>query len=262
MRGGGSENGHGVVNGDKGQEERGSGCASGGEGLRRERRRRHFHHHHRHWRTGGAAAGLLYQRGRACPTGKGDHQHRGAERWGGVGLGLHQGLLQQEAIADRTGSAAMAAPISGEGLDPPAKLLGGTADGAICATGPAMQQQVNRPASRALEQGRGDALLRPDEITATSGDDDDRAMGQRRRRQEAKGRQCSGLGHCSRGQAHGLQSKRTGQVVRGFRCRRRWARGLWRSSYFTSTNALSSEQSSCGAMDLRKAKPSAGGSES
>jgi hypothetical protein len=40
-------------------------------------------------------------------------------------------------------------------------------------------------------------------------------MGQRRRRQEAKGRQCSGLGHCSRGQAHGLQSKRTGQVVRG-----------------------------------------------
>jgi hypothetical protein len=32
-------------------------------------------------------------------------------------------------------------------------------------------------------------------------------MGQRRRRQEAKGRQCSGLGHCSRGQAHGLQSK-------------------------------------------------------
>ena len=140
----------------------------------------------------------------------------------------------------------MAAPISGEGLDPPAELLGGTADGAICATGPAMQQQVNRPASRALEQGRGDALLRPDEITATSGDDDDRAMGQRRRRQEAKGRQCSGLGHCSRGQAHGLQSKRTGQVVRGFRCRRRWARGLWRSSYSTSTNALGSGRAAAG----------------
>jgi hypothetical protein len=41
-------------------------------------------------------------------------------------------------------------------------------------------------------------------------------MGQRRRRKEARKRQCSGLGHCSRGQAHGLQSKRTGQVVRGF----------------------------------------------
>ena len=132
-----------------------------------------------------------------------------------MSLGLDQGLLQQEAIADRTGSAAMAAPISGEGLDPPAELLGGTADGAISATGPAMQQQMDRPATAALEQGGGDALLGPDEITATSGDDDDRAMGQRRRRQESGKRQCSGLGHCSRGQAHGLQSKRTGQVVRG-----------------------------------------------
>ena len=135
-------------------------------------------------------------------------------------MGLHQGLLQQEAIADRTGSAAMAAPISGEGLDPPAELLGGTADSAISATGTAMQQQMDRPATTALEESRGDALLGPDEITATGSNDDDRAMGQRRRRQEAKGRQCSGLGHCSRGQAHGLQSKRTGQVVRGFLVKR------------------------------------------
>jgi hypothetical protein len=87
-------------------------------------------------------------------------------------------------------------------------------------------------------------------------------MGHRRWRQEARKRQCSGLGHCSRGQAHGLQSKRTGQVVRGFRCRRRWARGLWRSLYSTSTNALSSRQSCCGAMDLRKANACADGSES
>jgi hypothetical protein len=135
-------------------------------------------------------------------------------------MGLHQGLLQQEAIADRTGSAAMAAPISGEGLDPPAELLGGTADGAISATGTAMQQQMDRPATTSLEQGGGDALLGPDEITATSGNDDDRAMGQHRRRQETGERQCSGLGHCSRGQAHGLQSKRTGQVVREFLLKR------------------------------------------
>jgi hypothetical protein len=133
-----------------------------------------------------------------------------------VGLGLHQGLLQQEAIADRTASAPMAAPISGEELDPPAELMGGTADGLISTTGPAMQQQVNRSATAALEQGGGDALLGPDEITPTSGDDDDRAMGQHRRRREAKRSQCSGLGHCSGGQAHGLQSKRTGQAVRGF----------------------------------------------
>ena len=158
---------------------------------------------------------MLHQRGRACPAGEGDHQHRSAECWRGVSLGLDQGLLEQKAIADGAGSAAMAAPISGEGLDPPAELMGGAADGAISATGPAMQQQMDRPPARALEQDGGDALLGPDEITATGRDDDERAMGQRRRWQEAKGRQCSGLGHCSRGQAHGLQSKRTGQVVRG-----------------------------------------------
>jgi hypothetical protein len=129
-----------------------------------------------------------------------------------VGLGLHQGLLQQKAIADRTGSAAMAAPISGEGLNPPAELMSGTADGAISTTGTAMQQQMDRPATAALKQGGGDALLRPDKITATSGDDDDRAMGQRRRRQEAKGRQCSGLGHCSRRQAHGYRANERGKL--------------------------------------------------
>jgi hypothetical protein len=110
----------------------------------------------------------------------------------------------------------MAAPISGEGLDPPAELLGGTADGAISATGPAMQQQMDRPATAALEQGGGDALLGPDEITATSGDDDDRAMGQRRRRQEARKRQCSGLGHCSRGQAHGYGANERGKLSEDF----------------------------------------------
>ena len=114
-----------------------------------------------------------------------------------MGLGLHQGLLQQKAIADRTSSPAMAAPISSEGLDPPAELVSSAADGAIGATGTAMQQQMDRPATAALKESGGDALLRPDEITTTGRDDDDRAMGQRRRPQEAKGRQCSGLGHCS-----------------------------------------------------------------
>ena len=220
-----------------------------------------LHHGNGHRRPGGAAAGLLHQRGRARPTGKGDHQHRGAERGGGVGLGFHQGQLQQKAIADRTGSAAMATPISGEGLYPPAELLGGTADGAISAMGTAMEQQMDRPATAALKPGGGDALLRPDEITATSGDDDDRAMGQPRRRQEAKGRQCSGLGHCSRGQVHGLQSKRTGRIVRGLRYRRRWARGPWCNLHSTSANELQDWQGRCGAIDLRKAKPSAGGPE-
>ena len=64
--------------------------------------------------------------------------------------------------------------------------MGGTADGLIGATGTAMQQQMDRPAGTALEQGGGDALLRPGEITTTGRDDDDRAMHQHRRRQEAK----------------------------------------------------------------------------
>ena len=182
-RGVSSVDSHGDANGNEEQKERGGGCRSGGEGLRRD-------------------------------------QHRGAERWGGVGLGLDQGLLEQAPIADGPSTAAITAPISGERLDAPAELVGSAADGAIGATGTAMEQQMDRPATAALKQSRVDARLRPDEITTTASDDDDRAMGQRRRRQEARKRQCSGLGHCSRGQAHGLQSKQTGQVVREIHCRR------------------------------------------
>ena len=64
-----------------------------------------------------------------------------------MGLGLDKGLLQQKAIADGAGTAAVAAPISGEGLNPPAELLGSATDGAISATGPAMEQQMDRPAN-------------------------------------------------------------------------------------------------------------------
>jgi len=60
--------------------------------------------------------------------------------------------------------------------------MGGTADGTIRATGPAMEQQMDRPATAAPEQGGGDALLGPDEIMPTGSDDDDRAMDQCRRR--------------------------------------------------------------------------------
>ena len=158
-----------------------------------------------------------------------------------MGLGFRQGLLEEAAIADRPGAPAITPPLGGKGLDTPAQLMRSTADGVISATGTAMKEQMDGPATAALEQGGSNALLGPGEITTTGGDDDDRAMGQHRRRQEAGKRQCSGVGHCSRGQAHGLQSKRTGQVVRGFRCRRRWARGLWRDSYSSSTSALLSE---------------------
>ena len=100
-----------------------------------------------------------------------------------MGLGFCQGLLEEAAIADRPGAAAIAAPLGGKGLDPPAELMGSTADGLISATGTAMEQQMNGPAAAALQEGGGDALLGPDEITATGSNDDDRAMNNNRRRQ-------------------------------------------------------------------------------
>ena len=71
---------------------------------------------------------------------EGDHQHRGAERCGGVGLGLRQDLLEEEAIADGAGPAATATPLVLKGLDRPTQLMGTAADGLIGATGTAMEQ--------------------------------------------------------------------------------------------------------------------------
>ena len=88
-------------------------------------------------------------------------------------LGLDQGLLEEAPIADGAGTAAIAAPISGEGLNAPAQLVGSAADDLIGATGTAMEQQMDGATTAALEQSRGDALLRPGEITTTSSDDHD-----------------------------------------------------------------------------------------
>ena len=100
-----------------------------------------------------------------------------------MGLGFRQGLLEEAAIADRPGAAAIATPLGRKGLDPPTQLMGSTADGLIGATGTAMEQQMDGPAATALEEGGGDALLGPGEITATGGNDDDGAMNQNRRLQ-------------------------------------------------------------------------------
>jgi hypothetical protein len=100
-----------------------------------------------------------------------------------VGLGFRQGLLEEAAIADRPGAAAIATPLGGKGLDPPTQLMGSTADGLISPTGTAMKQQMDGPAATSLQEGGGDPLLGPGEITATGGNDDDGAMNQNRRRQ-------------------------------------------------------------------------------
>ena len=100
-----------------------------------------------------------------------------------MGLGFRQGLLEEAAIADRPGAAAIAAPLGRKGLDPPTQLMGSAADGLIRATGTAVEQQMDGPAATALQEGGGDALLGPGEITATGGNDDDGAMNQNRRLQ-------------------------------------------------------------------------------
>jgi hypothetical protein len=89
-----------------------------------------------------------------------------------VGLGLDERLLKQLPIADGTGAAAKAAPLSREGLNAPAELMGRAADGLIGTTGTAMQEEMNGTATAALEQGGGDALNGPGQITTTPGDYD------------------------------------------------------------------------------------------
>ena len=97
----------------------------------------------------------------------------------------------------------MAAPIGRQHLDGPAQLTGGTANGAIGATGPAMEQLMDELAAGAGHQGSGDLLGGPEEIAATTSHQHptSRSGGQRgdhRRRQQRQNRmgaQCGGLSH-------------------------------------------------------------------
>ncbi len=131
-------------------------------------------------------------------------------------MGLDQGLLKQLPIADGTGTAAKATPLSGEGLNAPAELMGSPPDGLIGTASTAMQEQMNSPATAALEQGGGNALNGPGQITTAPGDDDHRAMDKKRRRQQAREGQCSGRGHCSRRQAHGYRANERGKLSEDF----------------------------------------------
>ena len=133
-----------------------------------------------------------------------------------MGLGLEEGLLKQLPIADGPGAAAKTTPLSGEGLDAPAELMGSPTDGLISPTGTAMQEQMNGTAATALEQGGGDALNGPGQITTTPGDDHQGAMDMNRRRQQAREGQCSGRGHCSRRQAHGYRANERGKLSEDF----------------------------------------------
>ena len=79
---------------------------------------------------------------------------------------------------------------------------------------------MNGTAATALEQGGGDALNGPGQITPAPGDDDHRAMDKNRRRQQAREGKCSGRGHCSRREAHGYRANERGKLSEDYRFRR------------------------------------------
>ena len=133
-----------------------------------------------------------------------------------MGLGLKEGLLKELPIADGPGTAAKATPLSSEGLDAPAELMGSAADGLISTASTAMEKQMDGATTAALKQGGGDALNGPGQITTAPGDDHHRAMDKNRRRQQAREGQCSGRGHCSRRQAHGYRANERGKLSEDF----------------------------------------------
>ena len=57
----------------------------------------------------------------------------------------------------------------------PTQLMGSPADSGIRATGAAMENQMNGPATTAGEQLSGDPLMGPGQITAATGGDHQRA---------------------------------------------------------------------------------------
>jgi hypothetical protein len=88
-----------------------------------------------------------------------------------VGNSSGNRLLEQLAVADRPGGAAVLLPLGRHHQGAPAQLMGSAGNGGISAAGPAMQKQMHQPAAAAGEQLSGDALMGPGEITAaTSGD--------------------------------------------------------------------------------------------
>jgi hypothetical protein len=88
-----------------------------------------------------------------------------------VGYGSGDGLLEQLAIADRPGGAAMAPPLGRHHKRAPAQLMGGTGNGGIGAAGTAVEQQMDKPAAAAGQQLSGNPLMGPGQITAATGGD-------------------------------------------------------------------------------------------
>ena len=89
--------------------------------------------------------------------------------------GPGNGLLQQLAIANGPSGPPVPLPLGRHHQSGPTQLMGSAADGGIGATGTAVEQQVHHPAPGAGEQLSGNPLMGPDQITATTSRDHQRA---------------------------------------------------------------------------------------
>jgi hypothetical protein len=79
-----------------------------------------------------------------------------------------------------------------------------------------MQQQMDGPAATALEQGGGDALLRPGEITATGSNDDDGAMNQNRGGNKAAGGNAAAWATAAEDKLMGYRANERGKLSGDF----------------------------------------------
>jgi hypothetical protein len=88
-----------------------------------------------------------------------------------VGLGAGNSELEQLAIADRPGGAAVPLPLGGPDKRGPAQLTTGAGNGGIGPAGPAVEQQVHQPPATSGEELSSNALMGPGQIPAATGCD-------------------------------------------------------------------------------------------
>jgi hypothetical protein len=92
-----------------------------------------------------------------------------------MGHGPGDGLVEQLAVADRPGGAAVLLPLGRHHQGAPAQLMRSAGNGGIGTAGTAVEQQMYKPAAAAGQQLSGNALVGPGQITAATGSDHQRA---------------------------------------------------------------------------------------
>jgi hypothetical protein len=94
-----------------------------------------------------------------------------------MGDGPGDGLVEQFAVADRPGGAAVLLPLGRHHQGAPTQLMGCAGNGGISAAGTAVEQQMHQPAATASQKLSSHPLMGPGQITAATGGDHQRAGG-------------------------------------------------------------------------------------